>query len=449
MVKVIRIDLHGNCERKDFTVCELVSYMKKPNKEAAWPSRQALCQDLRTFLHQNQYAYRDVAIPDNSNVNNDPSYPKILPRPLSGYFIVDLMFLRILCCKDHCLIMDHAQDWKKLDFSTCRSAIDMFVEELVRNIQKRVLSQHSSIIEDQILDALVDTGYISLPFELMVLDTALHVIVRKMKRHLQIIEPVLENMLKSMLKQPSRKWSERIYNFKKTIQTFGGRVDTLKQALDNILSKEDDMSYLYLSHMQLDGGNEEVELIVLGYRDDLRNMQLKVKDLFSQIHDTRGIVNLHLDEVRNGIMNISLIMEMFMLGAGFAAAIAGVFGMNLESSLETNKSAFYIVTGFVILVGVFVVAIVFKCLYNIQSTRVSSVDEEESSILNNFLAHAEDISEIMLEKSSKQHNRPTRRDINILFSVLESAKRKRKSDQEIKMELARKLKREDDDSISI
>jgi hypothetical protein len=45
-----------------------------------------------------------------------------------------------------------------------------------------------------------------------------------------------------------------------------------------------------------------------------------------QITDTREFMNTHLDETRNRIMRMSLLMDMCVLGVATGAVVASIFG---------------------------------------------------------------------------------------------------------------------------
>jgi len=64
----------------------------------------------------------------------------------------------------------------------------------------------------------------------------------------------------------------------------------------------------------------------------------KMTDKNVQISDTREFINTHLDEARNRIMRMSLVMEMCMLGVSTGAVISGIFGKFLTTpTLGLNR----------------------------------------------------------------------------------------------------------------
>ena len=82
--------------------------------------------------------------------------------------------------------------------------------------------------------------------------------------------------------------------------------------------------------------------------------------MISRIDNNIGLVEFMLDSQRNKIMRMSLRLEMFGVTCGFAAAIGGIFGMNLKNHLETHGTAFTItcLTIFFVSLGLFVFLLV-------------------------------------------------------------------------------------------
>ena len=82
--------------------------------------------------------------------------------------------------------------------------------------------------------------------------------------------------------------------------------------------------------------------------------------MISRIDNNIGLVEFMLDSQRNKIMQMSLRLEMFGVTCGFAAAIGGVFGMNLKNHIENHVSAFAItwMTIFCVSLGLFIFLLV-------------------------------------------------------------------------------------------
>jgi len=55
------------------------------------------------------------------------------------------------------------------------------------------------------------------------------------------------------------------------------------------------------------------------------------------IKDTEDMVSIKLDTHRNALITVDLVITAFTASLAMVTAITGIFGMNLESGLETVR----------------------------------------------------------------------------------------------------------------
>jgi len=79
------------------------------------------------------------------------------------------------------------------------------------------------------------------------------------------------------------------------------------------------------------------------YLARLEALSDKIEDLASNIETTQGMLELILDNERNRIARLELVLSMSGLGVGTCAAVSGFFGMNLLSGLENVPGLFALV----------------------------------------------------------------------------------------------------------
>ena len=77
-------------------------------------------------------------------------------------------------------------------------------------------------------------GVAPMPFELMVLDTAIDIIAKSFWSHYNIIDKILRQILEDCQLNPSDRMARRVLAFKKAIVVFDNRVDSFKQAIVNL-----------------------------------------------------------------------------------------------------------------------------------------------------------------------------------------------------------------------
>ena len=108
------------------------------------------------------------------------------------------------------------------------------------------------------------------PFEMLVIDNALHTVIGKFNRHLTMIRPIFNVLLEETIASPSDKILRRILAFKKSLMSFENNVLFIEEAINSFLANDKDMSSLYLSEKRDVSEHEEVELLLEGYRLDLQ-----------------------------------------------------------------------------------------------------------------------------------------------------------------------------------
>jgi hypothetical protein len=78
---------------------------------------------------------------------------------------------------------------------------------------------------------------------------------------------------------------------------------------------------------------------------------------------------------------MNLKMEISSLGVAFAACVTSVFGMNLVSGLEDQPFAFYVVSCFVVVASVSIVAF---CASRLKSIKTSVMTSDYPVLKNIF-----------------------------------------------------------------
>lgn len=111
----------------------------------------------------------------------------------------------------------------------------------------------------------------------------------------------------------------------------------------------------------------EVEMLLEAYFMHVDNTYNRLQTLNEYIQDTEDLVNLKLDQHRNQLIGIDLILTSFTCALAIMTAVAGYFGMNLNSYLQEEPVLFQLVTlvslfGALSLFGAFVAFLWFRQL---------------------------------------------------------------------------------------
>ena len=95
---------------------------------------------------------------------------------------------------------------------------------------------------------------------------------------------------------------------------------------------------------QAQAASDVIETLLDVYGARLESLVDRIEGLASNIETTQGVLELSLDNERNRIARLELLLSMAGTGLGVCAAVSGFFGMNLLSGLEEARRLFWIVT---------------------------------------------------------------------------------------------------------
>lgn len=102
----------------------------------------------------------------------------------------------------------------------------------------------------------------------------------------------------------------------------------------------------------IDNSVMELELLLEDFVLRMEEMLYSLRQVQSSIKNTEEVVDIELDLMRNAIMRHELLLESYSFAASFAAAITGLFGMNLLNHMEYHKQMFYVVTAVLLFASV-------------------------------------------------------------------------------------------------
>ena len=136
---------------------------------------------------------------------------------------------------------------------------------------------------------------------------------------------------------------------KDALQSFEIQVRQSQECLENLLNHDDEMLALLLTEQnaadQLGGQvdfsrHEHVELLLGVYARQISNINMEINYLLQRLQSKQEFVALALSGYRNRMVRMNVHLGIAGLSMGFSTAVAGFFGMNLISGLETSSTAF-------------------------------------------------------------------------------------------------------------
>lgn len=227
---------------------------------------------------------------------------------------------------------------------------------------------------------------LDLPFELKALEVCLDVMAGHLDFLTQELEASAYPALDALAKKVSSPHLERVRRIKNNLVRLTTRVETVREVLEKFLDDDSDMHDLNLTAKELHEQQEEqerqlaeqlannvdahsvvsttgsrssgssssassdssveeaetavVEMLLETYFMHVDNTYNKLQTLHEYIGDTEDLVNIKLDQHRNQLITIDLILTAFTTVLAMMTVCGAWFGMNLNSGLEDAPGVF-------------------------------------------------------------------------------------------------------------
>ena len=129
-----------------------------------------------------------------------------------------------------------------------------------------------------------------------------------------------------------------------SLQALDVEVSRLEGSVSGLLSQDEDLAMLYLSHRSAHGAarpthqHSEVEIMLETFATQLDDLLMRIRSLTEDVALHRTLEELKLRNERNRIMRVELLMSMAAISIATSTAVSGVFGMNLTSGCARRPS---------------------------------------------------------------------------------------------------------------
>eukprot|EP00899_Mesostigma_viride_P020848 jgi/Mesvir1/28765/Mv19732-RA.1 len=224
---------------------------------------------------------------------------------------------------------------------------------------------------------------IGLPFEFRVLEVILESVCANLSKKAEDLQIAIYEALDALTFKISSLNLERVRKVKSTMTRLNARCMKVREELESLLDDDSDMADMYLTRRQnppspmtsilqprprlsitrqrsfpdLDSPKGSLIDGVAPEEEDIAELEMLLEVYFMQIDgtvnhlatlreyidDTEDYINLELDNHRNQLIQLDLILTAGTLTMAFASSIFGLFGMNLRSNIESNQTAFFLV----------------------------------------------------------------------------------------------------------
>ncbi|WFC97049.1 Inner membrane magnesium transporter MRS2 [Malassezia brasiliensis] len=190
-----------------------------------------------------------------------------------------------------------------------------------------------------------------LPYEFRALESIFASVLDALRSELSWLRLVVEDVLETLEDDIDREKLRMLLQISRKLHGFLRRSRSIKTAVAEVLDNDEDMALMFLTaakegHPRNAKSNmEELELLLESFEKQVEEVVAEIDNMYANVNNTQEIAELMLDSNRNRILSLELRIGIVTLGFTMATFIAGLFGMNLTSGLETHPYAFYVTVG--------------------------------------------------------------------------------------------------------
>ncbi|KAF9075230.1 hypothetical protein BDP27DRAFT_1257704 [Rhodocollybia butyracea] len=210
-----------------------------------------------------------------------------------------------------------------------------------------------------------------LPYEFRALESTLLSVLSALQSELVYVRTYVNGLLAELEDDINHNRFRQLLHYSRRLAAFQNRAKLVGEAIDEVLSQDEDMVAMYLTdkkngveHESLE--HEELEQLLEFFSKQVEEIVNEAQNLDTNVQSTQEIVELILDSNRNALLALDLQVSISTFGVGTGALITGLLGMNLTNHFEAHPYAFYSMTGIAGLASFMVAFLGFRKLANIR-----------------------------------------------------------------------------------
>ncbi|KAG6820900.1 hypothetical protein H0H93_009674 [Arthromyces matolae] len=189
------------------------------------------------------------------------------------------------------------------------------------------------------------------PYEFRALESILLSVLSALEAEMVFIRNLVGGLLAELEDNIDHDRFKRLLHYSRRLTSFQNRASLVEEALEEVLRQvsDDDMNAMYLTDKKKGlnrelQDHEELEILLESFTKQVEEIVTEAENIQSNVQSTQEIVELILDSNRNALLALDLQVSIATMGVGTGALIAGLFGMNLTSHIETHTYAFYVLS---------------------------------------------------------------------------------------------------------
>lgn len=215
------------------------------------------------------------------------------------------------------------------------------------------------------------------PYEFRAIESILLSVLSALEAEMVFIRNLVGGLLAELEDDIDHDRFKRLLHYSRRLASFKNRAKLVEEALEDILAQDDDLIAMYLTDKkngvdhELDD-HEELEVLFESFSKQVEEIVNEAESIESNVQSTQEIVELILDSNRNSLLALDLKVSIGTMGIGTGALVAGMFGMNLTSHLETTPYAFAGISALSAAVAILVASIGLRRLAQIRKVGLSN-----------------------------------------------------------------------------
>ncbi|KAL1413465.1 magnesium ion transporter [Vanrija albida] len=218
-----------------------------------------------------------------------------------------------------------------------------FKRHLQSNIRAGLLPEHERHEYSEHHD-----HHLELNYEHRALESVLVAAANALESEMDFVRGLVKELLNNLEHDINREYLRQLLHYSRRLAGFQSRAKNVKLAVDELLDSDEDMSAMYLTDRKQGKpralhDHDQLELLLESFTKQVEEIVSEIDTTVANMQSTQEISELMLDSSRNALLALDVKVSMATLGIGAGALVAGIFGMNLATSLEQTPWAFAVV----------------------------------------------------------------------------------------------------------
>ncbi|KAH3908635.1 hypothetical protein HBI56_074980 [Parastagonospora nodorum] len=288
--------------------------------------------------------------------------PHILVRPSA--ILINLLNLRVLLKHNRVLVFDAYG-------TTDSKSQSVFMYDLDLKLRQKETPANGT-----------------LAYEFRALEAVLISVTLSLEKEFEGVSEPVVRVLRDLEEDIDRDKLRYLLIYSKKLGSFEQKARLVRNALEELLEADDDLSAMYLTEKaegktREDDDHTEVEMLLESYHKVADEIVQAAENLVSSIRNTEEIVKAILDANRNSLMLLDLKFSVATLAITAGTFVAALYGMNLKNFIEESDLGFFGISAWCTVFGIIVAAYGLQKLRKVQ--RVSMYGHGPGSIVSKGL----------------------------------------------------------------